>query len=401
MSEKSRKLKRSSRFNSAVVMPFVAVFNKPVMKYMGVQVEKYKPKNKEFVVISNHTDAIDPGYVMVALGRYIRFIASDHVARAPFGGWIVRNLGGVIVKHREKDSQVLIDEIVENARAGVPVAIFAEGGTSFNGETRFISMRTAQMVKDCGTALITFRFVGGYLRWPKWAAHMRKGPTFGKVVNEYSAEEIAKMSVEELYEIIKRDTYVNAYDEQRKNPHEYKGENLAEYLEYIIYMCPECKQVGTLHSKGDYCKCSACGYGIKCESDGFFHGIDGKDAIFDNTCDWDKWQRKNWQERVLSAADGELIYEDKNQKIAILENNEKTVITDNGTLQLYKDKFVVSYGTERYEMPINKLHSVQTVSQSAVILIDDNNYFEIRSASPRSATMYVAAWRYLIGKEYF
>ncbi len=399
MSTEAKDLKRISRFNASIVTPFVKIFNKPVMKLTGVQVEKYTPKNKEFIVISNHADALDPGYIMVSLGRYIRFIASDHVARAPVGGWIVRNLGGVIVKHREKDSQVLIDDIVANARAGVPVAIFAEGGTSFNGETRYISKRTAQMVKDCGTALITYRFIGGYLRFPKWTTHVRKGPVFGKVVNEYSAQEIAEMSVDEVYEIIVRDTYVNCYDEQRKNPHEYVGENLAEHLECIVYVCPECKEIGTLHSKGDYCKCENCGYGIRCGTDAFFHGIDGKDAIFDNTCDWDKWQREIWKEKVLSAAEGELIHEDRHQKITSVDGVNKTVLTEDGVLQLYKDKFVLNINGENYEMPLEKV-SVQTVSNAAVILIDDKNYFDIRSKNPRSATMYVAAWRYLMGKEY-
>ncbi|MBQ8209480.1 MAG: 1-acyl-sn-glycerol-3-phosphate acyltransferase [Clostridia bacterium] len=400
MSDNSKKLKRSSRFNASIVTPFVKIFKRPVMKLTGVQVEKYTPKSDEFIVISNHADALDPGYIMVSLNRYIRFIASDHIARAPIGGWIVRNLGGVIVKHREKDSSVLIDDIVANARAGVPVAIFAEGGTSFNGETRFISKRTAQMVKDCGTALITYRFVGGYLRFPKWTTHARKGPVFGKVVNEYSAEEIAAMSVDEVYEIIKRDTYVNCYDEQRKNTYEYVGENLAEHLECIIYTCPECKQVGTLHSKGDYCKCDNCGYGIRVGTDAFFHGTDGKEAVFDNTCDWDKWQREIWKEKLLSAKDGELIHEDKKQKVISVDGTNKNVLTEDGVVQLYKDKFVVKINGEDYEMPFDKI-SVQTVSNSALVLIDDKNYFDIRSSIPRSATKYVAAWRYLTGKDYF
>lgn len=400
MTEQSKKLKSSSRFNAAIVEPFVKIFKRPVMKLTGVQIEKYTPKSDAFIVVSNHADALDPGYIMASLNKYIRFIASDHIARAPVGGWIVRNLGGVIVKHREKDSQFLIDEIVANARAGVPVAIFAEGGTSFNGETRFISKRTAQMVKDCGTALITYKFIGGYLRFPKWTIQTRKGPVFGKVVNEYSAEEIASMSVDEVYEIIKRDTYVNCYDEQRKNTYEYVGKNLAEHLECICYVCPECKQVGTLHSKGDYCKCDNCGYGIRVGTDAFFHGIDGKDAIFDNTCDWDKWQREVWKEKLFAAKDGELIHEDRNQKILSINGNERNVLTEDGIVQLYKDKFIVKINGKDYVMPFDKI-SVQTVSNSALVLIDDKNYFDIRSTDVhRSATKYVAAWRYLTGKEY-
>lgn len=400
MSDKNNEFNTDSRKNVAIVKVLIKLLKNVIPRIAGVRLKKYTPKSDSFIVIGNHADAFDPAYIMISLNRYVRFVASDHVARTPFLGSFAKNIGGVIVNHREKDKQVLVDEIVANARAGVPVAVFPEGGTSFNGETRYISKRNAQMVKDCGTALITFRFIGGYLRFPKWTNHGRKGPVFGEVVNEYSAEEIAAMSVDEVYEIIKRDTYVNCYEEQRKNPYEYVGKNLAEHLECICYVCPECKKVGTLHSKGDYCKCDNCGYGIRVGTDAFFHGIDGKEAIFDNTCDWDKWQREVWKEQVMSAADGELIHEDKNQKIFSIEGKNRNLITEEGVVQLYNDKFIVKINGEDYIMPFDKI-SVQTVANSALVLIDDKNYFEINSTvEHRSATKYIAAWLYLTGKEY-
>lgn len=398
--ETNNEFNTDSSKNVAIVKVLIKLLKKIIPGLAGVQVKKYTPKSDSFIVIGNHADALDPCYIMIALNRYVRFVASDHIARAPLLGSFAKNVGGVIVNHREKGKDHLVNEIVANARAGVPVAVFAEGGTSFNGETRFISKRNAQMVKDCGTALITFRFIGGYLRFPKWTTHTRKGPVFAEVVNEYSAEEIAAMSLDEVYDIIVRDTYVNCYDEQRKNTYEYVGKNLAENLECIIFVCPECKQVGTLHSKGDYCKCDNCGYGIRVGTDAFFHGIDGKDAIFDNTCDWDKWQRGIWKEKVLAAKDGELIHEDKKQKILSIEGENKNVLTEDGVVQLYNDRFVVKINGEDYVMPLDKI-SVQTVGNSSLVLIDDKKYFEIRSTVEyRSATKYVAAHRYLTGKEY-
>ncbi len=376
------------------------LFGKLLLKMNNAEVEYYKPKNTPFIIIANHSDALDPGYEMIALKRYIRYVASDHLARAKVGGWIITNLGGVIVKHREKPSSVLTDEILENVKAGISVGIHAEGGTSINGETGYVSEHTGKLVKDSGAGLITFRFTGGYLRTPRWATYPRKGPIFGKVVREYSAEEISKLSVEEVTDIIRRDIYVNVYDEQRKNPHKYVGENLAEYVERTLYVCPVCKQVGDLHSHGDILECTACGYKLRMEDDGFFHDV-GNGLVYDNVCDWDKWQKSVWKEHVLAVPDKDLVFSENAQIVAEVHGIDKTVLSDDAVLSLYTDKFTVQYDGDEIVVPLEAIKQAQTASRDALILIDENHYLDIRSQSPRSASKYVAAWRYLTGKEYY
>ena len=54
-----------------------------------------------------------------------------------------------------------------------------------NGQTGFISEHTGKLVKESGAALVTYKFVGGYLRKPRWATTPRKGPIMGHFVNEY------------------------------------------------------------------------------------------------------------------------------------------------------------------------------------------------------------------------
>lgn len=364
--------------------------------------ESYTPKHETFIIVANHTSALDPGYLMCALKRmYIRFVASDHVTRDGLLGWIIKNFGGVIVKRRGNPSEVLVNDIIDTVKADIPVGIFAEGSTSLNGETGYMSPNTGKMVKDSGVALITFRFIGGYLKSPRWTKNDKKGPVFGKVVHEYSPEELAEMSVDEVNEIIRRDTYVNAFEEQRKDPHEYKGENLAEYLERILYVCPKCHEVGHLHSKGDNFRCDACGYNVKYGTDAFFHS-DDNDIIFDNVLEWDEWQRKIWKEKVLAAKDGELIFEDKGQIIREIQGDKKIPVSDNANVKLYKDKFVVELSdTESVEMPIESMKRVWVAAKDSFILVDGNHYFDVGTHAPRAGIKYVCAWRYLLGKEFY
>lgn len=397
MSEKKRNVKRGYNFHRVTTMSIFAVLKNKVIKENNVVLDYHKPQSKSFILICNHTESMDPGYLMVALGRYIRFVASDHVLRMGAFGWIFKNIGGVIVKHRDRPSKELTDEIIRNVRAGIPVGLHAEGAMTVNGQTGFISEHTGQLVKDSGVALVTYKTVGGYLRCPRWSISKRKGPIVGHFVNEYMPEELAKLSAEEITEIIRRDTYVNVYEEQKKNPLSYEGENLAECVERILYICPKCGKVGTLHSKGDDLICD-CGATVTMKADGFFHG---EDVVYDNVLDWDMWQRGVWKEALLSAKDNEVIFTEDKQIVRKVDGEEETVLSENATLTLYKDRLEVKMENETVTMLMSEVKQASIAGKDTLLIVDGNIFLDIRPQIPRSSTKYVAAWRYLTGREYY
>lgn len=381
-------------------MSLISLLKKSYMEKNNVHIEYYKPKHKTFIFICNHTDAADPGYEMAAMGRYLRFVASDHVLRMKYVGWVFKNIGGVIIKYREKPSSILTDEIIKNLKAGIPVGLHAEGAMTINGQSGYVSDNTGKLVKDSGVALVTYHFVGGYLRKPRWADSPRKGPIIGHFVNEYSPEELAKLSDKEIADIIRRDIYVNAYDEQRKNPQDYSGENLAECVERVLYVCPKCHEVGKLHSKGDYLKCD-CGYSVKMESDGFFHD-DGHGVIYDNVLDWDLWQRNIWKDKLLAVSDNEVIIKEAGQIVKRVDKEFEEVLTEDGELYLYKDRLEIKISdTNVITMKMNEIKQLSLSGKDKVLVVDHNIFLDINSKTPRSPTKYIAAWRYLTGKEYY
>ncbi len=378
-----------------IVTPFLRLFG-------DFHPERYKPKAKSFILIANHVQAFDPGYEMICVHKYMRFIASDHLERVPVAGSVLKVLGGVLFKHRDRPSEELTEKIIASVKAGVPVAIHAEGGTSKNGETGFISEHTGQLVKDSGVALITARNIGGYLRAPRWAKNKRKGPAFTKVVAEYSAEELAGMSVSEITEIIRRDTYVNIYEEQRKDPHEYTGEALCEELERSVYICPSCSGIQTMKSKGDTFTCGKCGYGVGMDKLGFFTD-NGSGLLFSNIVAWDRFQKQEWQSIVMNAPEGQIIFEEKHQKVYKIEKDEsKKLLSDDATLRLYPDSFWIVLGGSKgsVTVPFDRIGRVLSVSKTGLAIISDEYYLDLRTDYPRCAEKYVAAWRWKTGRAY-
>ena len=392
------KVRRGYGWNRFAMNTAIALLKNKVITENNVHLDYRKPKHKAFILICNHTEAFDPGYEMAALKKYVRFVASDHTLRMKTG-WLYRYIGGVIIKYRDKPSHFLTDEIKRNLAAGIPVGLHAEGAMSLNGQTGFISEHTGQLVKESGAALVTYRFVGGYLRKPRWAESARSGPIIGQFVGEYSPEELSKMSVQEITELIRRDTYVNVYDEQKKNPHEYAGENLAECVERVLYVCPKCGEVGKLHSKGNTLKCD-CGYSVDMGSDGLFHDT-GSGLIHDNVLDWDLWQRDVWKEKVLAAKEGEIIFSEDGQIVKKVDGENEEMLSDNAKISLYPDKFVVEYEGNTITMDMAKIKQTSLANKDTLLIVDDKIFLDIRCHIPRSPNKYIAAWRYLTGKEYY
>ena len=400
--DKPKSKRRIRRYYGAAkaFIRILLIFVAPkLMKKLHASVEPYKPQSKTFIIIGNHTDIFDPGYQMIALNRYIRYVAADFLLRvSPITKFLLGTLEGVIVKERNKSSDMLVEEILENVRAGIPVGLHAEGMVTTNGETGFVSPNTGKLVKDSGVALITFRTVGGYLRKPRWADIGRDGPVHGKVVHEYSAEELSKYSVDEINEIIRRDIYVNAYEEQRKNPQVYSGEKLAEFAERLLYVCPKCHKVDTLHSEGDVLSCE-CGYTLTQGEDAFWHS-DKNEVIFDNVLDWDKWQRKEWKNILLSSDDG-IILSEKEQTVSTVVNNEPHTVSEHATINLYKDRFELVCEDKTIVLHLDKLKRVQNAAtQNLVIIGEDSTYYLLSSKRARSSDNCVAAWYYLKGRDY-
>ncbi|MBR3975098.1 MAG: 1-acyl-sn-glycerol-3-phosphate acyltransferase [Clostridia bacterium] len=373
-----------------------------IVKIPAVRALKYhdngeiKIKEQPYLVFANHSDTMDPVYIVKTLKRYVRFVMSDHVMRSGLVGKIYNFLDCPIVFEREKGTDVLFNDIVANIKAGVNVAMYPEGSLTSTGETQFISKRNATLVKECDCTFVTFRTKGGYFKKPRWVKNPRKGPIFTDVVHIYSKEDIRKMTEDEIYQHIIEDLYVNAYDEQRKNPYEYICEDPAESAEIILYGCPKCKSIGKLKTKGDKIFCP-CSFEARVDNYGFWHS---DDLPFDNIVEWDKFQ-KELLRNVIEEKKGtaELIFEDDNQLISEVQNADSTLLSENAKLQLFADKILITTEKDIYTIPIEYIQSVKTSAKMNILLVSKEHYFEIKSPVPRSATKYIVATRCLQNKE--
>ena len=106
---------------------------------------------------------------------------------------------------------------------------------------------------------------------------------------------------------------------------------------------------------------------------------------------------------LLNAKDGEVIIEEQGQIVKTVDGENEVILSENGILRLYKDKFEIILGEDKepITMEMSKITNVSIANKDTIFLVDDKIFLDIGSQTPRSPSKYIAAWRYLTDRPYY
>ena len=335
----------------------------------GYKFETAKNLPENYIVLSNHTTDFDPIFVGASFRKQMYFVASEHITRWNTAYKVLNHIFEPIVRYKGSIAATTVREILRKTKGGQNVCIFAEGVRSWTGETGDILPSTAKLIKSAGCGLVTYRISGGYFVSPNWSeTKTRRGKVTGRPVAVYTKEQIEKMSEDELYDIIKKDLYENAYASQLTEKRRYKGKNLAERLENLIFICPHCKKMETLVSSGNTIKCSHCEKEFTYDEYGMLEGIEYKTVL--GLSDWQRTKVKeavqaNKEYSSPSTSLAEVFPDHTKQEVATgkmtMNTKELTVadvsfkMEDIVDINIYgKRGLVFSYGKQFYEIIVDK-----------------------------------------------
>ena len=373
-----------------ILMVVLRVIVGPFVKFiMGYRCKKEKGPLTPSLVISNHNGDLDPALVSLGFSRHMYYVASEHALRNGFASKLLSFVFGPIAINKSHADIFAIKEMLRRLKAGASVCLFAEGDRSFNGTTGRIAPSTAKLVKASKADLITFRIEGGFFTTPRWARRRRRGRMSGGIVGRYSAEEIKVMSDEQVLSLIERDIYENAYERQKENPIHYKGKDLAESIETALYLCPKCKKIGGIRSKGDRFFCD-CGLEAAYKDTGF---LEGDGLPFLTISEWDDWQTGQLEKNVEQAGN-EPICVDEKQKLFKVRTASSSEPAGEGRMYMDREKFHCAGQT----FPLRQIVRFVVVGRMTLqFALTDGTAFEVRSPVPRSALKYREIFRILKG----
>ncbi len=280
---------RRQDFLMTLLKPLVRVWMKLDMKTSYVFHETFDPKRKEpYVLIANHTFLFDVVHVPLPLKKVPFIVASHNLFIKQPTKLLLTQIAHAIPKTKNASDIRTARELIGAVKRGYPVAIFPEGNTTFNGETTYIEAATMKLIKKLKIDVVTVKVEGGYLSKPRWATGKRKNR---RATLNYKVaipkERLKDLTIEQINDIVNEELYHNDYEYQRRVMVPHPGKDLAEGIENILYVCPECESFGTLETHLRTIRCNACGAEGNIDDYGFIHGF-----RFDNTVDWDHWQRQ-------------------------------------------------------------------------------------------------------------
>jgi hypothetical protein len=360
----------------------------PVSKIMwGFKRRLEQGPDTPSIIISNHNTNFDPALIAVNFIRHIYFVASEHTFRHGFRSLFLKTVFAPIPINKAQADAFAMREILHRLKAGYSVCIFAEGNHSFNGLTGSIPLSTAKLVKMSGAALITHRFEGGYFTKPRWAKKKRWGKMEGKIVCRYPAEELKTMTPDQILKVIERDIHENAYERQKEQAVRYKGKDRAENIEIVLYLCPQCKKIGTIHSQGNHFSC-ACGLKAEYTETGL---LEGENLAFTTITDWDKWQKEALTQ-IVSDADNEPICADDNQQLFLVQSSVGNTFIAEGTMYISRTEFHCA----GMDFPLPQIKRFTILGKMTLFFtLNDGSQYEVRSAFPRSPLKYLEIMRTL------
>lgn len=328
-------IKKRHFFVFKVLHPFFKWNIKKRYNLTVVDCEKKVPSPA--LVMSNHLTTLDPFMLSLSFKRPIYFIASDDLFTIPVLSPIIKFLVAPIPKSKSKSDLSTIRNTVRVLKEGGTVAVFPEGNRSLSGGNWNIDISTAKLAKMCKVPLVLYNVKGGYGADPRWGRGVRKGKMICGVKKIISAEELSKMSVDEIYKEIVN----NLVSDDYKWDIAFKSKHRAEYLERALYYCENCKSFNTIQSKNQKVYCKKCGFSAQYGENLKFENINGKIAG-ETVKEWFDKQRVELEKKTKSI-DGVLFYDKKVQARLIYDRKrhalgaaELCAIRDGVTVNLKK-----------------------------------------------------------------
>ncbi|MBO4532717.1 MAG: 1-acyl-sn-glycerol-3-phosphate acyltransferase [Treponema sp.] len=350
--------------------------------------------NGPYLVISNHTTELDCVLVGMSFKKQMYFVASEHVYRK---GWVSKLLRWAfepIAKMKGSSDTLTVMKVMRRLRGGYNVCLFAEGNRSFDGRNYPISEATGKLAKICGATLVTYRIEGGYFINPRWGFGIRRGKAFGQVVNVYTPEQLEKMSVPEVTQAVINDIKEDAYERQALNPVAFKGKNRALGIECAYCICPRCRTLGKITSKGNKVLCTACKNETEFDVYGNFDPAFG----VTNTEEWEDLQNEELKKLAASVQnDTTPFFSDSDVLLRTVDSAHNEKELGNGKMTLYRNRFeFVPENGKPVCLYINDIADMSVYSRNGFVFSDTaGTHYEIKpiqKKSPLNVRKYITIW---------
>ena len=327
------------------------------LKIQKINMEGIQPP---YLVIATHQGFSDYYIAPLALFPHRANYVSDMEGFAAFGEWLYRAIGCIGKRRYVSDITV-----VKNVKCALEhkqsVVIYPESRHSNVGTTSYIPKNMGKLVKMMKVPLVVLSVHGSYLANPFWdEEHTRKVPMEATLEGIYTAEEVEKLSAQEIQCIIEEKLQYDEYRWQQEKGIQVTEKKRAEGLHKALYQCRECGAEYHMKSHESGLFCEKCGVQWELTAHGKLEkavaGMDVTGTSQIHIPDWYEWQRRKVIEEIEA---GKYSYIFKVQ-VEALPNSKGFVPLGEGRLVHNQEGFGLAFGEEQLFFDHDTRESVQT-----------------------------------------
>lgn len=300
--------------------------------------ELFKRLKPPFVVLGNHACVLDPFLVNSWIPAPVHYVVSDSNFRSRLVDFGLSLVGSIPKTKALSDLETVKNIVKIKMKKGI-IGIFPEGQSTWDGHALPKVYSTAKLLKSLKVPVVVAKITGAYFSFPRWSRRLRRG----KIELSYSlgltVEELKSSGVDEIYRRISELLDHDEFEAQRTRMVAFRGPRRAEYVERVLFDCPECKSLNTLRSSGHELTCTACRYTVRFGRYGFFEPVSGP-LYFDSVRSWNLWQIANLQRRISEMAkegSPEALFSEPKVNVQIGYKSSPLKKLDSGRLTCYLD----------------------------------------------------------------
>ena len=352
----------------------------------GLDIKSFRKEqgDRPFLILMNHQTVFDQFFVGVAFQRPIYFIATEDIFSNGWVSSLIRWLVAPIPIKKQTTDLRAVRTCLKVAKEGGTIALAPEGNRTYDGKTVYINPAIAPLARKLRLPIAFFRIEGGYGVDPRWGRKVRKGKMKAYVSRVIETDELATYSSEELYDIICKELDVN---EAVVNG-EFRDKNLAQYMERLVYVCPECG-LSVFESHGDIVECKNCGLKVRYKPNRELEGV-GYDLPYRFMADWYKAQNDFVNQLDLSAYTAFPMYEDHARFSEVIVYKNKKLLMKDAVVKLYGNRLCIAEGADaEHSMTFDTVSVITVLGRNKLNIYCGDKIYQLKGDKRFNAIKYM------------
>lgn len=268
-------------------------------KYKKIGMERLS-KKEPALILMNHSSFIDLKIASTLLypKKYNIVMTSD--------GFVGKNLLmrfiGCIPTQKFISDSVLVRDIFHCVRKNkTSVLMYPEASYSFDGTATPLPESLGKLIKKLAVPVVMIRTFGAFAYDPLYNnLQTRKTKISAEMEYLLSTEDIKEKSFSEINSILNEQFSFDNFRWQQQNGVKISEKFRADYLNRVLYKCPNCGCEGRTVGKGIHLTCENCGKEYELTETGFMKAENGQ-TEFDHIPDWYSWQRGCVRQEILDG----------------------------------------------------------------------------------------------------